>query len=180
MPERKTKCPDRAGHCSHDLIEHTARGGCLHRGPRGQVCGCTYTTGAGQGASPFGSVGSFPAIAATPVTTVVAVSPKENAMPTHLFNIAGVATELSVTPQAASSWHRGPEKTPPPSFVVDATGVDLWTVDDIELWHQWVEAREAEKAAKSKKPEPVAESVEIPAEDLPEQMPKAKDQKGAA
>lgn len=86
----------------------------------------------------------------------------------RLFNIAGVATELNVTPQAASAWHRGPEKTPEPSFVVDATGLELWTADDVTAWSDWVEKREqAAKDAKAAK----AAGKATPA---PE-MPKAED-----
>ena len=66
-------------------------------------------------------------------------------MTAGLWNIAGIASELSVTPQAASAWHRGPEATPAPSFKVEGTGLELWTVDDIELWHQWVENRATAK-----------------------------------
>ena len=66
-------------------------------------------------------------------------------MTAGLWNIAGIASELSVTPQAASAWHRGPEATPAPSFKVEGTGLELWTVDDIELWHQWVENRTTAK-----------------------------------
>jgi hypothetical protein len=70
-------------------------------------------------------------------------------MTTALLNIAGIAAELSVTPQAASAWHRGPEQTPAPSFKVESTGLELWTVEDVELWHKWVEGRAA--AAKAEK-----------------------------
>lgn len=83
-------------------------------------------------------------------------------MSNQLWNIAGVAGELGVTPQAASAWHRGPENTPAPSFRVVNTGLELWTVEDIEAWHAWVEAREtaareAKAAKRTKASEPDAE-----------------------
>lgn len=165
MTQARPKCPPHAGHCLHYQDEHTAKGGCQHLGPRGQACGCTWTSGPEQGASPFGTVGAFAAVPprAEQVATAY-TTPKETiTMPTALWNIAGVASELNVTPQAASAWHRGPEKTPAPSFKVEHTNLELWTVDDIELWHQWVEAKEAEKkAAKAAKAAP-----------KPEEMPKA-------
>lgn len=149
MTHPQSKCK----HCPHLVSEHTARAGCMNRRERGIICGCGWTSGAGQGASPFGSVGGFAStLAAGPFSTPVEDStPTERmvTMTTSLWNIAGVAAELSVTPQAASAWHRGPEKTPAPSFKVEQTGLELWTVDDIELWHQWVENRAA--AAKAEK-----------------------------
>lgn len=109
----------------------------MHRGVRGAICGCGFS-------------GSTSTAATGSVTADPDITPKEQEVQ-QLWNIAGVASELSVTPQAASSWHRGPEATPPPSFKVGATGLELWTIDDIELWHKWVEARDAAaKAAKAK------------------------------
>lgn len=158
------KCP--AG-CNHFENEHTARGGCMHRRERGIICGCGWTSGRGQGASPFGSVGGFAStFAAVPEPTPVGFhQPEErenSTMTAALWNIAGIAAELNVTAQAASAWHRGPEKTPEPSYKVENTGLELWTVDDIELWHKWVEARAA--AAKEAK---AAKTVAAPKAEKP-------------
>lgn len=162
----RPKCPNRVGHCTHYLDEHTAKGGCMHRKESGRICGCTYTSGPDQGASPFGSVNPFNSItqvsqSGTPDFT----SPKEkNTMTQPIFNIAGVAAELGVTPQMASAWHRSVEKTPEPEFRVN-TGLELWTADGVEAWHKWVEARNA-AAAKAKGDKEAAKApAAAPAED---------------
>lgn len=166
LPQHSRKpCPPHRGQCTHRLDEHTAKSGCTHRKPSGAVCGCTYTTGAEQGASPFGSV-TLAAVTepALPKSTTITPTERENTMTDQLWNIAGVAAELNVTPQAASAWHRGPIETPAPDFKVVNTGLELWNIESIEKWHAWVEAQEAEKKAAKEakaKPAPAAAEPEI-------------------
>jgi hypothetical protein len=76
-----------------------------------------------------------------------------------LLNIAGVAAELQVTPQLASAWHRGPKETPPNSFVTN-TGLELWTVEDVTAWHDWVAAEaKAEQDARDAKAKAKADAT---------------------
>lgn len=182
MAHPQTKCPAHAAGCTHYLNEHSVRGGCMHRKPTGAICGCTYTSGAAQGANPFSTIQD--------VTTVAQQNTPRKREPTmsavRLFNIADVAAELNVTPQRASAWHRGPDATPEPSFIVSATELELWTADDVTLWSDWVEKQEADKkAAKEAKaakaapaPEPAVEmpqaedvSIDVPSPEASEDIP---------
>lgn len=133
--------------CAH-VDTHTALGGCMHRRPSGGICGCTWTPGPKK-VSPFDTMPADFVVISSPALSIE--KEHTNIMTEQLMNIAGVAAELSVTPQLASSWHRGPEQTPEPSFKTN-TGLELWTVEDIESWHRWVEAKnDAEQKARDEK-----------------------------